>query len=81
MQRHLLRALAASIYPLIGLAALMALAGCTTVPSMNLANGMIRPGQMPQTAAPSPDVFSGLAQRMNVMPPTAGDSATATAAR
>jgi hypothetical protein len=79
MQRHLLRILAASIYPLLGLAALMALADCAAVPALNLASGTTRPAS--QSAAPSPDIFSGLAQRMNIMPPSAADAATATAAK
>jgi hypothetical protein len=79
MQRHLLRILAASIYPLLGLAALMGLADCAAVPSLNLASGMARP--VSQSAAPSPDIFSGLAQRMNIMPLPAADAATTTAAK
>ncbi len=85
MQRHLRRALTTSIYPLIGLAALIAMSGCAAVPAINLANSLLRPAQPaqptqpapPGTAAPSSDIFSALAQRLGVILPPASANGTA----
>ena len=79
MQRHLARAATATIYPLIGLAGLIAMSGCAAVPAISLANSLLRPAQPaqptqpapPGTAAPSGDIFSSLAQRFGITLPPA----------
>jgi hypothetical protein len=53
MQRRLIRALATSFLPLVGLAAAFAMSGCAAVPAINLANSLIHPPQQAQPAQPA----------------------------
>jgi hypothetical protein len=78
MQRHLRRALTISIYPLLGLAGLLAVSGCAAVPAISMASSLLKPTQpaqpvqpaAPGAAAPAPDIFSSLAQRLGItLPP------------
>jgi len=68
-----------SIYPLIGLSAVMAASGCAAVPALNMASSLIKPAQPAQTGAPSPDIFSSLAQRLGIGQPAAQGTRTAAA--
>jgi hypothetical protein len=84
MQRHLRRALTTSIYPLIGLAALLAVSGCAAVPAISMASSLLRPAQPAQptasgTTAPAPDIFTSLAQRLGITlpPPATGNAGAA----
>jgi hypothetical protein len=52
MQRPSLRTLTTSIYPLIGLAALMAMSGCAAVPMLTMANSLLKPAQAAQAVTP-----------------------------
>ncbi len=52
MQRRLIRALATSFLPLVGLAAAFAMSGCAAIPAINLANSLIHPPQPSQAAQP-----------------------------
>jgi len=71
MRRQFLHALTTSIYPLLGLAGLMAMSGCAAVPAISMATSLMKPAQPAQSAAPtpSPDIFSGLAQRLGISLP------------
>ena len=87
MQRHLARAATTSIYPLIGLAGLIAMSGCAAVPAISLANSLLKPAQPSQptqpapsgAAAPSSDIVSSLAQRFGIPLPAATPSSGSTA--
>jgi hypothetical protein len=95
MQRRLIRALATSFLPLVGLAAAFAMSGCAAVPAINLANTLMHPAPPAQPAPPpqsgqaaasgtpaaSTDIFGALAQRLGIPLPAAGapDIQTATA--
>ncbi len=73
MQRHLRRALTTTIYPLIGLAGLIAMSGCAAVPAVNMLSSLMKPSQPAAsgTAAPSSDMFTSLAQKLGITVPTA----------
>ncbi len=53
MQRRFIRALAISIFPLLGLAAAFAMSGCAAVPAISLANSLIHPPQQTLPAQPA----------------------------
>ena len=77
MHRYLLRLLTTSVYPLIGLAILMALAGCAAVPAISLANSLLKPPpaqpvqsvQSDDTPAAQSDIVASLAQRFGITLP------------
>ncbi len=72
MQRHIFRALTTSIYPLIGLAGLLAMSGCAAVPLANMASSLMKPAapaMQPGAYSPSADIISALAQRMGITLP------------
>jgi hypothetical protein len=80
MKRRLRRALTATIYPLLGIAALLAMSGCAAVPAMSLASGLLKPAPPASagTATPPPDLFTTLAQRLGIpLPPPAAAPAGA----
>jgi hypothetical protein len=77
MQRQLLRALTTSIYPLIGLAGLLAMPGCAALPAINMANSLMKPAQPAVAGAPSPDMFSQIAQHFGITLPAKGGANTA----
>ncbi len=83
MQRRLIRALATSVFPLIGLAAAFAMSGCAAAPAINLANSLIHPAQPGPPAQPgqpaSTDMFGALAQQLGIGAPAAGAPAVQTA--
>jgi hypothetical protein len=81
MKRRLRHALTTSIYPLLGLAALLAMSGCAAIPAINMASGLLKPAPPASagTATPPPDLFTTLAQRLGIpMPPPAHGDANET---